>query len=1585
MRPPIHEYRRFFACSTNLRSPSGAWPLAAVAMLMLGTLATPSFGGTDVIGGSTTSLNGPSDIVDPLRFFADPGGSGDPAVLDLLTGGPYSGEWSINNVSAVFNLNGGSLLLLPTVGAGTATGDANLLVTNGTLQLGTNSFLTGFGSGGTGGTLGATNGGSLVIDDKQWIESMTLLQLGGSWTSGAAATFTYSYSGAEVVPPTDAGFSLLNGGASAIALSGAGSLTFTGNVQGTGDLVVISGGGAGTVNLAFSTGSFDGHTVIDGTSANIDTQNAVGLQGLTLNNGAVTVGTALTLAAGQAFDVNGTSSLTGSAPGLTAFTLDGAMSGTGSLALSGINLNVNGTTSSYTGALTLAGAVGSESTITTTNAAWLGGVSSLTMANDTSLTYAGTDAANYGGAIITGATATDRALIFTSGAGNGNLTLSGTVSGTGDLVIGSAGGSTATTTLAFSLGTLEGHTVIENANVAINTQASIGAAGLSLSGANVTLGTALTLRAADLGPPATPDQVFDLTGTSTLTGGGAGLTAFTVNGGMTGGGALTLSGISMNVGGATANYNGTLTLDGSSTLTTSNQQWLTNVASINLGNETSLIYDGIVAGNYSGPLNATGASATIATSGATAADFRVDGTVTTTGDLVVSALDGSTATTTLAFSAGSISGQTVIDSAKAKIDTTFSVGSTGLALIDGDLTLGTALTLGSGQAFAVNGTSSLTGSGSANTAFTVNEAMSGTGALTVSGVDLSVGAATSTFTGGIALQAGSTATTSNAAWISSLTSLTLNADATATQFTYTGNATATYDGALVSGGSAAATVATSGAGTGALSFTGTVDGSGDLVFKALSGSTATTTLAFSASTFTGTTVIDTMSAAVNTQASVGGAGMRILGSQVDIGADLSLGSAQSLTIGGTTTLTGTSAGTTTLAVDGGLNVSGASANLTLSQLSASFGSGGTSNFVGDVTLTSGSALSLTDGADLSDASVFSDALNSGGAVTVGGDGTLARIGSVGNAFKGLLNPGDRNNAGSSTLTVTGDVILDATSMASWYLLDSSGKADRLDAGGAFTLNGSAAKIIYDADFYSGTLIPASGVTVDYVMATAGTLNGTFSTVDVVTIDPLTGLATDHAVNANGSTYFMGGAFEVSYAGNQFSLQIIGQGGSYPLAAGSTSTDIVVDVQTGNGTVRRNANVGTVNNSQINASAAAITAIATGPVGSDEQYVATELLLLTPGAFASAEVALSNVANPYALPNVTMNQLFQAGNVAMKRLMQLRESNTPTPVAPLLSSKGGVTDQESLNAGSAVVTGNSFTSFGAPLNGPTPDDGARWWSRGYGFTNSVSDDTWAKTSYSSATGGLMFGADMVLGKGFIAGAFIGYMPGTVDITGGLVDETDTINGANVGIYGSWVPDAGQWYVEAAAQGGYAGVDRTRDLYIPGVVRTATSDNSLWAASVNSEIGLNIRIGGDMFVQPYAAVAAGYVGQSSYTEQGAGSANLDVSSQSAVMLQPTIGSRVMHTLRINRDVLTPYIGSAFIANVPIGDWDVTATNAYSATPGYSVYGSPETRYGVSFEAGVEFASYKGITAYCSFNGMQFENEQQYGGQIGVIVPF
>jgi hypothetical protein len=473
-----------------------------MVMLMLFPFTVAPARGDTVVTGTGIPVVVPDvpSIGANLDFIA---GTGDPAVLELGSSGTYSGNWSVNDVYAIFLLDR-STDLLQITGAGTATGGASVGVQVGTLQL--SSFLTDFGKDGpslTGGTLSASNGGRLVIDDQRWIENCYLLQLSGSWTSSSpAADPTLTYSGAtDINSSADVS---LGGTASAIALSGAGSLTLNGDISGTGDFVVASGGGtgSGTVNLSFATGSFDGTTIIDNASASINTQNSIGTQGLTFNNATVTLGTAIELRASdpgppavlaQVFDVNGTSTLTGGGPGLTAFTVNGGMTGSGDIALTGINMTVGGTTSSYTGGITLAGAAGSESTLTTTNAAWLGGVSSLTMANDTSLTYAGTDAANYGGAIITGAAVTDRALIFTSGIGNGDLTLSGTVSGTGDLVIGAASGSTATTTLAFTTGTFAGGTVIEDTNVAINTQASIGGAGLALTGATVTLGTDITL------------------------------------------------------------------------------------------------------------------------------------------------------------------------------------------------------------------------------------------------------------------------------------------------------------------------------------------------------------------------------------------------------------------------------------------------------------------------------------------------------------------------------------------------------------------------------------------------------------------------------------------------------------------------------------------------------------------------------------------------------------------------------------------------------------------------------------------------------------------------------------------------------------------------------------------------------------------------------------------------------------------------------------------------------------------------------------------------------------------------------------
>jgi outer membrane autotransporter protein len=182
-----------------------------------------------------------------------------------------------------------------------------------------------------------------------------------------------------------------------------------------------------------------------------------------------------------------------------------------------------------------------------------------------------------------------------------------------------------------------------------------------------------------------------------------------------------------------------------------------------------------------------------------------------------------------------------------------------------------------------------------------------------------------------------------------------------------------------------------------------------------------------------------------------------------------------------------------------------------------------------------------------------------------------------------------------------------------------------------------------------------------------------------------------------------------------------------------------------------------------------------------------------------------------------------------------------------------------------------------------------------------------------------------------------------------------------------------------------VDRTRNIYVPGAVRAATSSSNAWSASFMGETGFNLPAGGDSDLSPYVRVAYNYFNQGSYTESGAGSMNLSVGSQSASALQPSVGARYMDGIRSGRSVITPFVGAAFTAFVPVGDWGVTATNPFTALPPISVYGDVEALYGASVEAGVEVALPDGLTFFVSFNGMFLSDTQVLGGRAGIQIPF
>jgi hypothetical protein len=95
--------------------------------------------------------------------------------------------------------------------------------------------------------------------------------------------------------------------------------------------------------------------------------------------------------------------------------------------------------------------------------------------------------------------------------------------------------------------------------------------------------------------------------------------------------------------------------------------------------------------------------------------------------------------------------------------------------------------------------------------------------------------------------------------------------------------------------------------------------------------------------------------------------------------------------------------------------------------------------------------------------------------------------------------------------------------------------------------------------------------------------------------------------------------------------------------------------------------------------------------------------------------------------------------------------------------------------------------------------------------------------------------------------------------------------------------------------------------------------------------------------------------------------------------------MQTMELGQDRLTPFIGAAFIAQVPLGSWSETATNGFSGAQVFTFSEGANDQYGASFEAGLEFAAIAGWTAYISFNGMAMTDTTVFGGQIGINLAF
>ena len=558
--------------------------------------------------------------------------------------------------------------------------------------------------------------------------------------------------------------------------------------------------------------------------------------------------------------------------------------------------------------------------------------------------------------------------------------------------------------------------------------------------------------------------------------------------------------------------------------------------------------------------------------------------------------------------------------------------------------------------------------------------------------------------------------------------------------------------------------------------------------------------------------------------------------------------------------------------------------------------------------------------------------------------------------------GDPTTAGN--LAIAGDLSIDARSTveANVFLnlvAPDIRASDRIDVTGNVAQAGRVVALL-NRDVSTGNFMPAPGETRTWQLITSGGGSGAFDTAVLRVVDPTSGTDTVVDLPINGSMDTVVVRYTTAFNAAGASITLLGLAALPPDQLFNTSCGVVTGAEI-------NEIVDQLQLVQANGTPDAVA-------------VADAILLGTAEEVPPAFVATQQ-RNPYADPDVILDSNAMAGRVAMLRLMQQRDGAIGSAAAKAADASNGRAPDVAAQSASGQYR------YGAPLNGPTPDEGARTWMRGYGFYEDIDPENCSGCGYDAQIGAAMVGIDWAVDGGGIVGAFAGLGPGAINYQIDYGSQRENLLQAMAGVYGSLVSQGGAAYLQGFALGGYYEFDRTRTVSIPGINdRTATSENDAWSMSAGGEVGLNLNLGERTVLQPFAGVTWGQYWGGSYAETGAGSLNLQVQSQSANEWQPTAGARLMHAYSSGTDIITPFIGAAFLAQLPVGaGWAPVYTSDFNLGAPTQLDQGPEDRYGVSFQAGLELARIDGVTAYIAFDGAVLTGKQRYGGQIGVLVPF
>ncbi|MGN6134386.1 MAG: autotransporter outer membrane beta-barrel domain-containing protein, partial [Aureliella sp.] len=184
-----------------------------------------------------------------------------------------------------------------------------------------------------------------------------------------------------------------------------------------------------------------------------------------------------------------------------------------------------------------------------------------------------------------------------------------------------------------------------------------------------------------------------------------------------------------------------------------------------------------------------------------------------------------------------------------------------------------------------------------------------------------------------------------------------------------------------------------------------------------------------------------------------------------------------------------------------------------------------------------------------------------------------------------------------------------------------------------------------------------------------------------------------------------------------------------------------------------------------------------------------------------------------------------------------------------------------------------------------------WVEGYGLGGNVqSDGNAAAANY--GLGGTQFGIDRLVDTETLLGFYGGYAGSSV--ASNQPSQSTTQSGGRFGSYLRHSVDNNYWLWIGGM--GFDDIESRRALQFGGLSRTATGDTGGWQAASYLERGHTFRRGLTE-LQPLVVLQYFYLRQNSFTETGAGAANLDVAGIDTHSL------RIMPGARLRRNFFMP----------------------------------------------------------------------------------